>query len=58
MKSAPGIPYCNSGARHWFAYYGLPGTSSPTCRRCGAANPHYRPEADPKFDGSDPTLSS
>lgn len=32
--------------RHWFTYYGSPGTSSPVCRRCGAENPRYDPERD------------
>lgn len=49
MKSDPNTPYCRYGARHWFTYYGMPGTSAPTCRRhCGAANPSYRPQDDPK----------
>lgn len=40
---------CNTGGRHWFAYYGQVGTSAPTCvRGCGATNPRYRPEEDPK----------
>jgi hypothetical protein len=34
--------------RHWFTYYGQPGTSSPVCRRCAAPNPDYRPEDDPE----------
>lgn len=35
-------------ARHWFSYYGFPGSSSPTCTRagCNAPNPNYRPEDD------------
>jgi hypothetical protein len=32
--------------RHWFAYFGEVGSSSPVCVRCGAPNPHYRPEDD------------
>lgn len=48
MKSAPATPYCRAGARHWFAYYGLVGSSAPTCQRCGAANPNYDPERDDK----------
>jgi hypothetical protein len=34
---------------HWFAYYGLVGTSSPTCVRagCDAPNPHYDRSRDP-----------
>jgi hypothetical protein len=34
------------GRRHWFAYYGSPGTSSPVCVRCGAPNPRYRSHDD------------
>lgn len=48
MKSAPETPYCTSGARHWFAYYGLVGSSAPKCQRCGVANPNYDPERDDK----------
>jgi hypothetical protein len=33
--------------RHFFAYYGWVGSSSPVCRRCGHPNPKYRPELDP-----------
>lgn len=35
--------------RHWFTYYGWPGTSAPTCRRygCGAVNWRYDPARDP-----------
>jgi hypothetical protein len=47
MKSDPHTPYCDSGARHWFAYYGRVGSSAPTCRRCGADNPNYQPGRDP-----------
>ncbi len=39
------LPRC--GARCWFAYYGIVGSSAPTCRRCGRDNPHYRPNDDP-----------
>jgi len=39
---------CPGHARHWFAYYGWPGTSSPVCLRCGASNPNYAPERDPR----------
>ena len=35
------------GARHWFAYYGWPGSSSPVCVRCGAPNPRYDKDRDP-----------
>lgn len=38
---------CTEGARHWFTYYGEVGTSSPTCRRCGATNPNYDRDRDP-----------
>jgi hypothetical protein len=41
---------CTRAARHWFAYFGYVGSSAPTCRRCGADNPRYRPEDDP-FQG-------
>ena len=39
----------NMNQRHWFAYYGSPGTSSPTCVRygCAAPNPNYDRERDP-----------
>lgn len=39
---------CMGGARHWFAYPGQVGSSSPTCTRwgCNAANPNYNPDAD------------
>lgn len=40
-------PACTKGTRHWFAYYGLPGTSSPTCVRCGIPNPKYEAARDP-----------
>lgn len=33
--------------RHWFAFYGYVGSSSPVCVRCGAPNPGYRPDDDP-----------
>jgi hypothetical protein len=35
---------------HWFAYYGWPGTSAPTCVRygCDAPNPNYDPDRDPR----------
>lgn len=40
--------------RHWFAYYGQPGTSAPTCVRygCDARNPNYDPDRDP-YAGAD-----
>lgn len=38
---------CSTGGRHWFTYYGWVGSSSPSCRHCGADNPKYRPEDDP-----------
>ena len=34
--------------RHWFAYWGYVGSSSPVCVRCGAPNPNYRPDDDPR----------
>lgn len=36
--------------RHWFAYRGWVGTSSPTCTRwgCDAPNPRYDRDRDPK----------
>ena len=40
--------YCQWHARHWFAYRGQVGTSSPTCVRCGAPNPRYERERDPR----------
>ncbi|QQO39406.1 hypothetical protein SEA_NAMAGO_5 [Microbacterium phage Namago] len=48
MKSNPNVPYCRWGPRHWFTYYGRPGTSAPTCRRCGTENPNYDPNRDPE----------
>lgn len=39
------LPRC--GARCWFAYYGIVGSSAATCRRCGRSNPNYRPDDDP-----------
>lgn len=51
MKSDPSTPYCRNGARHWFTYYGMPGTSAPNCRRCGFANPRYDRDRDPKAVG-------
>jgi hypothetical protein len=41
---------CAGGHRHWFAYPGQVGTSSPVCTRyaCDAVNPNYRPEDDPR----------
>lgn len=48
MRSAPATPYCRAGARHWFAYYGLVGSSAPTCQRCGVSNPNYDPDRDDK----------
>jgi hypothetical protein len=40
---------CGYGfSRHWFTYYGWPGSSSPTCVRCGVPNPKYDPDRDPK----------
>lgn len=40
---------CRSGLKHWFAYYGMVGSSSPACvrYRCEAPNPRYRPTDDP-----------
>lgn len=40
--------YTDWNARHWFSYYGFPGSSSPVCTRagCNAPNPNYRPEDD------------
>lgn len=32
--------------RHWFVYDRFPGSSAPVCQRCGAPNPHYKPELD------------
>lgn len=32
--------------RHWFAYTGQVGTSSPVCVRCGEPNPNYDPTRD------------
>jgi hypothetical protein len=42
------MPKCKGGARHWFAYPGEVGSSSPTCTRygCEVENPRYEPEAD------------
>lgn len=34
--------------RHWYAYRGQVGSSSPTCVRCGSPNPKYRPADDPR----------
>lgn len=48
MKSAPATAYCRAGARHWFAYYGLVGSSAPTCQRCGVPNSNYDPKHDDK----------
>ena len=42
------MPPCTRGARHWFAYYGWVGSSAPTCRHCGAPNPNYDIDRDPK----------
>jgi hypothetical protein len=39
-------PPCGN-RKHWFAYYGLVGSSAPKCQRCGAPNPKYRPDDDP-----------
>lgn len=39
---------CQYGFRHWFTYYGWPGSSSPVCVRCGAENPRYDRDRDPK----------
>lgn len=36
------------GARHWYAYYGHVGSSSPCCVRCGHPNPRYNPNRDTK----------
>lgn len=44
---------CGGYQRHWFAYYGRPGSSAPFCQRCGADNPHYRPEDDYAQDGNE-----
>lgn len=36
------MPRCQGNYRHWFAYYGWVGSSSPTCvHGCGTANPRY-----------------
>jgi hypothetical protein len=51
------MTYCSHGARHWFAYYGMVGSSAPACRRCGAKNPDYRPADDPFRDLSEPDVS-
>lgn len=48
MKSDPNVRYCSQGVRHWFAYYGLVGSSAPKCQRCGEPNPNYDPERDDK----------
>lgn len=38
---------CWHGGRHWFAYHGYVGSSSPVCTNgCGTPNPKYRPEDD------------
>ena len=34
------------GARHRFARYGILGSSSPVCVRCGEVNARYRPEGE------------
>lgn len=34
--------------RHWFAYRGWVGSSSPVCIRCGTPNPNYDPDRDIK----------
>lgn len=39
---------CTAGARHWFAYHGWVGSSAPTCRHCGAPNPRYDRDRDPR----------
>jgi hypothetical protein len=36
--------------RHFYAYYGWVGSSSPECRRCGAPNNTYDPSRDPFHD--------
>jgi hypothetical protein len=41
---------CTNGMRHWYAYYGYVGSSSPTCLHCGAPNPRYDPGRDPFAD--------
>jgi hypothetical protein len=41
---------CTAGERHWFAYYGCVGSSSPVCRKCGAENEHYDQDRDPLPD--------
>lgn len=38
---------CPGNLRHWFVYRGWVGSSSPTCVRCEAPNPSYRPADDP-----------
>lgn len=38
---------CPRNARHWFAYYGWPGSSAPICRRCEWPNPKYDAHRDP-----------
>lgn len=38
---------CRWHMRHWFAYRGHVGSSSPTCVRCSEPNPNYDPDRDP-----------
>jgi hypothetical protein len=38
---------CRNGARHWYAYYGWVGSSSPKCLHCGEPNPKYDRDRDP-----------
>lgn len=47
--SAGKTPPCHGNARHWFAYRGMVGSSSPVCVRygCSQPNPNYDPDADP-----------
>ena len=47
-------PYSCTG-RHWYAYRGQVGTSSPTCTRlgCNHPNPAYDRDRDPYATGSD-----
>jgi hypothetical protein len=49
---------CKTGGRHWYAYYGWVGSSSPVCVRCGEPNPNYRREDDVKLPSSGPSGSN
>lgn len=43
------VPRCRQ-IRHWFTYYGAPGSMAPVCQHCGVPNPYLKEDDFDRFD--------